>query len=50
MSKTTCILFGLAIICYSLAWTQIATVFGLFGFLFEMFMYISWYADSKKEN
>ena len=50
MSKTTWALFLLAGVCYLVSWSEVATAMALLGFLFELFMYISMYADSKRKK
>jgi hypothetical protein len=50
MSKITLILFALSLICYLANWILVSTVFGIIGFLFELFYYISMYGDYKNKN
>lgn len=50
MSKTTWALFSLAMICYLVSWSEVAIAIALLGFLVELFMYISMYADSKRKK
>lgn len=50
MSKTTWVLFSLAMVCYLASWSQVAMAMALLGILFELFMYISMYADSKRKK
>jgi hypothetical protein len=50
MSKTTWVLFSLAMVCYLASWSHAAIAMALVGVLFELFMYISMYGDSKRKN
>jgi len=50
MNKTTLIFFLLAIVCYLFAFTEVAIGLGVFGILFELFMYISIFEDQRTKK
>jgi len=50
MNKTTLIFFLLAIVCYLFAFTEVAIGLGVFGILFELFMYISIFEEQRTKK
>lgn len=49
-SKTTLVLFVLALACYMLSFTEIAVGLVVFGVIFEISMYASMFSDYKKKK
>ena len=49
-SKTTLVLFVLAMACYMLSFTEVAIGLVVLGVIFEISMYISMFSDYKKKK